>query len=283
MTSMDGRVCCITGATSGLGRQLAERLAADGATVVLHGRDSGKCDAAVREIREVTGSDDLHAHVADLASLQEVRALARELRERHDRLDVLVGNAGVGGGPQGPRERQRREISQDGYELRFAVNYLAHYLLTELLLPVLRDSAPARVVNVASVGQRAIDFDDVMLERGFESYRAYAQSKLAQVMFTFDLAERLASGGVTVNALHPATLMDTTMVSEWFGSPMSSVEEGLDATYRLVADPKFADVTGQYFNGGQEARANEQAYDPRARVRLRDLSQRLTGLQPSTP
>ena len=272
MSNVDDRVVLITGATSGLGRQLAEKLAAEGATVAVHGRNPKRCDETASQIRAATGNDSIHCHVADLASLRQVRQLAGEVFQRHPRLDVLVNNAGVGGGPQGPATR---ELSEDGYELRFAVNYLAHYLLTHQLLPLMQRSTPARVVHVASVGQAPIDFDDVMMERDYEPFRAYRQSKLAQIMHTFDLAEQLDGTGVTANALHPATLMNTKMVAEWFGSSMSSVEEGLAATHRLVADPELEGVSGRYFNGQDEARADEQAYDSDARQKLRDLSEKL--------
>ena len=141
---------------------------------------------------------------------------------------------------------------------------------------MLERSAPARVVNVASVGQAPIDFDDVMLERRYDGFRAYAQSKLAQVMFTFELAERLGPGAVTVNALHPATLMDTKMVRESIGRVMSSVEEGVRAVVRPAISPELERVTGRYFDGLQESRADAQAYDPAARQRLWELSERLT-------
>lgn len=278
MNTMEGKTALITGATSGLGRQLAERLAGDGATVALHGRSSERCHAVAREIQEATGNERAHPHVADLGSLAQVRGLADEVSDQHTRLDVLVNNAGVGGGPRGPATR---ELSADGYELRFAVNHLAHYALTYRLLALLRASAPARIVNISSVGQEAIDFDDVMMKRVYEPFRAYRRSKLAQLMFSFDLAEQLAGEDVTVNALHPATLMDTKMVSEWFGSSMSTVQEGLDAVYRLVADPDLAGVSGRYFNGQQESTADEQAYDPKARARLRELSDRLAGVDSS--
>jgi NAD(P)-dependent dehydrogenase (short-subunit alcohol dehydrogenase family) len=175
------------------------------------------------------------------------------------------------------RDSERR-LSGDGHELTLAVNYLSHFLLTELLLPFLVRSAPARIVNVASVGQAPLDFDDPMLERGYEGFRAYAQSKLAQIMFSFELAERLNPLEVTVNALHPATLMDTKMVREGFGRVLSSVDEGVRALVRLVASPDLDGVSGRYFDGLEESTADEQAYDPEARRRLRELSLRLCGL-----
>jgi NAD(P)-dependent dehydrogenase (short-subunit alcohol dehydrogenase family) len=259
----------VTGATDGLGKRVAFELAAGGATVLLHGRSRKRLEATLEEAREGTGSEKLGFYLADLSSLGEVRTLAERVLTEQDRLDVLVNNAGVIAG-------ERRE-SEDGYELTFAVNYLAHFLLTHLLLPLLRDSAPARVVNVASAGQSPIDFDDVMLERGYGGMKAYTQSKLAQVIFTFELAERLGASGVTVNALHPASLMDTKMVLETFGRSMSTVEEGAEATVRLAASPELEGVTGRYFDGTREGRAERQAYDEEARKRLWVLSEELCG------
>jgi len=205
---------------------------------------------------------------ADLSSLAEVRALAAQVERENDRLDVLVNNAGIG--TAGPREESR-----DGYELRFAVNYLAGFLLTRELLPLLKHSAPARVVNVASAGQMPIDFDDVMLERSYSGVQAYCQSKLAQVMFTFDLAPELWDRGVTVNALHPATFMPTKMVREAGAEPASSLEQGVEAVRRLVVEPELEGVTDRYFDGQRESRAHPQAYDADARRRLRELSEQL--------
>ena len=275
MRNVDESVIMVTGATDGLGRRVARDLAAEGVTVLLHGRSRERAEAAVREIGEETENDGLSYYLADLSSLEDVRRLAEEVSSGHERLDVLVNNAGIGSGPS---DGSRRRESKDGFELTFAVNYLSCFLLTNVLLPLLRGSAPARVVNVASAGQAPIDFDDVMLERGYDGWRAYAQSKLAQIMFTFSLAERLEGSGVTANALHPASLMDTKMVRESFGYTMSTVEEGAAATERLAISPDLEGVSGRYFDGQREARAKDQAYDTAARERLWTLSERLCGL-----
>jgi len=260
----------VTGATDGLGKRVAQELAAKGATVLLHGRSSSRLEATLEELRKETGSEKLGSYLADLSSLGEVRGLAEQVLSEHDRLDVLTNNAGV--------IVREREESKDGYELTFAVNYLSHFLLTSLLLPLLRDSAPSRIVNVASAGQSPIDFGDPMLERGYDAMGAYTRSKLAQVMFTFELAGRLQEDtGVTVNALHPASLMDTKMVHDTFGYTMSTVEEGAEAVVRLAASQELEGVTGRYFDGTREARANRRAYDAEARRRLWALSEELCG------
>jgi NAD(P)-dependent dehydrogenase (short-subunit alcohol dehydrogenase family) len=265
----------ITGATDGLGRALAGELAAAGATLALHGRDDAKGAETIRDLRERTGNDKLRWFRADLASLDEVRDLAGRLQADLDRIDVLVNNAGVGATLPGDGLRME---SRDGYELRFAVNYLSHYLLTRLLLPLLVASAPARIVNVSSAGQAPIDFDDVMLERDYNPLQAYAQSKLAQVMFTVDLAEELRGSGVTANCLHPATFMPTKIVLGAGVQPASTLEQGVEATMRLVAAPELDGVSGRYFNRTAEARPRGQATDAAARRRLRELSDQLTGL-----
>ena len=208
----------ITGSTDGVGRYVAERLAAEGWRVIVHGRDRIRGEAVVERIAKQGGEARLLT--ADLASLAEVRSLADAVLRDEAGLDALVNNAGIG------TSGSRRELSVDGLELRFAVNYLAGFLLTRLLLPMLESRKPARIVNVSSAGQQAIDFSDVMLTRGYSGMRAYCQSKLAQILFTFDLARELAGSGVTVNCLHPATYMDTTMVRLSGAQPISTVEQG---------------------------------------------------------
>src|SRR5215211_6100219 len=230
-------------------------------------RDRGRGAGAARTV------------VADLADLDQVRRLAQDVRGATDRLDVLVSNAGIGSGE--PDGRKRR-TSADGYELRFAVNFLAGFLLTLELLPLLRGSAPARVVNVSSLGQYPLDFDDLMLERGYDGSRAYAQSKLAQIMAGFELASRVPVTEVTVNSLHPATYMPTKMVLDEVGRQVDSIEDGVAATHRLVSDPALAETTGAFFDRVREARANAQAYDPEARAELWRRATELAGL-PSHP
>ena len=264
----------ITGATDGLGRALAGRLAADGATLILHGRDRRKLDRAADEIGGTAGTDRPRTVLADLAELAQVRRLAADVRQATGRLDVLVSNAGIGGGePDG----HNRRTSADGYELRFAVNYLAGFLLTLELLPLLQASAPARIVNVASLGQYPLDFSDLMLERGYSGIRAYGQSKLAQIMSGFELAGRMPASEVTVNSLHPSTYMPTKIVLDEVGHSIDSLDEGVDATRRLVSDPALAQVTGRFFDRARETRANAQAYDARARAELWNRSLQLTG------
>ena len=280
MRPLDEQVILVTGATDGLGHGVARRLAEGGATVLLHGRDDERGASAIRSIGEATGNDRLRWYRADLASLAEVRALAERVLADEPRLDALVNNAGIGTTLPGDGARQE---SADGYELRFQVNYLAPYLLTRLLLPLIERSTPARIVNVSSAGQAPIDFDDVMLERSYSGYQAYCQSKLAQVLFTIDLAEELSrrDAAVTVNALHPGTFMPTKIVTHAGVDPITPLEEGVDATARLVADPALdGDPTGRYFDGQREARPHAQAHDSAARRRLRELSDRLTGLAP---
>jgi NAD(P)-dependent dehydrogenase (short-subunit alcohol dehydrogenase family) len=268
-------VALVTGATDGLGRALAERLAAIGMAVHIHGRSADKLALAREEIVAATDNDRVFTHRADLASLAEVRALADEVATL-DALHLLINNAGIGSGLPDSNERQE---SADGIELRFAVNYLAGFVLTERLLPLLERSAPARIVMIASRGQAPLDFDDPMLERSYyEGRRAYAQSKLAQITYAVELTDRLGTGsGVTINSLHPSTYMPTKIVLEQHGESIDTLERGLVATLRLAIDPELDEVSGRFFDRESEAPANEQAYDPEARRRLRELSEALSG------
>lgn len=275
MKAIESQKILVTGATDGIGRGAAAELARRGARVLLHGRDASRLAAVRDAMAAEAGNEDLETYVADFASLDDVRQLADRVRARHTSLDVLLNNAGIG---RGPRGRQTREESVDGYELRFQVNYLAPFLLQHLLLPALRRAAPARIVNVASVGQAPIDFDDVMLERRCDSMHAYCQSKLALVMASFELAGRLDPDEVTVNALHPGTLLDTKMVREGFGSPMGPVQTGIEAEVYLATSPDLEGVTGEYFDRTQRDRADAQAYDTAVRRELWQRSEEWVGI-----
>src|SRR5256714_9601273 len=243
MEKLSGKTALVTGSTDGVGRLVARKLGQAGARVLVHGRDVKRGARIVADIEASGGAADFIA--ADLSALAEVRRLGDAAQATVDRLDVLINNAGIG--TAGPRQ-----TSTEGFELRFAVNYLAGFLLTLLLLPLIKNSAPARIVNVSSAGQRPIDFGDVML--GYSGTRAYCQSKLAQIMFTIDLGASLKGTGVTVTCLHPATYMDTSMVRRAGGRPLSTGGGGAPAVLNLATSPAGEGQSRVYFNGQHEAK-----------------------------
>ena len=264
------KTALITGATDGVGRVVAKRLARDGWRLLAHGRSQERGESLVREIEAAGGKATFLE--ADLSSLAEVRRLAEVVKTETGALQLLINNAGIGSVGAKPG----RQESADGHELRFAVNYLAGFLLTHLLLPLVKAGAPARIVNVSSAGQEAIDFSDVMLTRDYSGSRAYRQSKLAQILFTVDLADELKGDRIIANCLHPSTYMNTTMVRQSGTTPISSIETGADAILQLAVSPKLEGKSGLYFMN--ESRASPQAYDAKARAQLRELSLELTGL-----
>lgn len=267
-TSMSGQVVLITGSTDGLGREVARRAAALGAEVIVHGRNRERGMALVEEITGA-GNGSARFFAADFASLDGVRELAQTVLREVPRLDVLVNNAGIW------INRGPRQVSADGHELQFAVNYLSGFLLTRMLLPRLLESPGPRIVNVASGAQSPLDFSDLMLERPGRAAHGYAQSKLAQIMFTMDLAEELGDKA-RVTALHPATLMDTTMVRSSGLGPQSTIDEGAAAVMQQITSPQVR--SGEYYEGLRRERAHAQAYDRAARDQLRRISLQLTGL-----
>ena len=268
--AVEGRqIVLVTGSTDGLGREVALRIAATGAHVIVHGRNLERGAEVVAQI-EAGGKGTARFYPADLASVAGVRAFGEAILRDYSRLDVLINNAGIALFGQ-----EERLLSPDGQELHFAINYLAGFQLTHMLLPVIRSSAPARIINVASIGQAPLDFDNITLDRGYTVNRAYGQSKLAQIMFTIDLAHELEGTGVVVYSVHPATLMNTSMILEAGIQPRSTIDDGASAVTYLVTTPGLD--SGQFFNQMTPARANAQAYDAEVRARLRTLSEKLTG------
>ncbi len=271
MKEIKDQTILITGSTDGIGKLTALELAKKEAKVLLHGRNKSKVDQVVDEIKSKSGNEKINGLTADFSSLNEVRKFAEDLKKEYQAIDVLINNAGVGFADE--------RYSKDGYELRFAVNYLAPFLLTHLLLPELKKASPSRIVNVSSAGQSPVNFDDIMCEKNFNATQAYCQSKLALIMFTIDLAEKLKDENITVNSLHPGTYLDTNMVRRSNINPWGKPETGADAEVYLATSSKLNNVTCKYFNVKSEARADSQAYDNNARKRLWDLSVELTNLK----
>ena len=264
------KLALVTGSTDGIGKLTTLRLAEIGYHTIVHGRDPDKVKAVSEEIKAAGGNAE--EIIADLSSLDEVRKMAEEIQARHERLDLLINNAGIG---SGPKDNRRRKISKDGYELIFAVNYLAPFLLTNLLMPVITASGSGRIINVSSGAQSELDFDDLLMENRYDPSRAYSQSKLALILFTIELAERHKS--VTVNSLHPGSLLDTKLVREAYGKSWGKPETGAEAILHLAESPELKKTTGAYFDQKKASRAHPQAYDKTARKRLWDISEKLVG------
>jgi NAD(P)-dependent dehydrogenase (short-subunit alcohol dehydrogenase family) len=277
-----GRVCLVTGATSGIGRETAIGLAERGAKVIVAGRDHARGRETVAEIAQRTGRRDAEHVVADLSSQAEVRRLAAELRAKHERLHVLVNNAGV--------ITPKRATTVDGIETQLAVNHLAPFLLTHLLLDVLKASAPARIVNVSSQVERlgVVDFDDLGRERRpYERLDAYNQSKLANVLFTTELARRLTGTNVTANCLHPGVIGTNLLVAyEGRSAPLRFLtrrgrpgpKEGAATSLFVATSPTLEGVSGKYFRESAESRPSPRAQDAAVAARLWEVSEKLTGL-----
>ncbi len=263
------KVILITGSTDGIGRQTALELAGMGETILIHGRDRRRVEKTVRMVRDETGNNRIDSFVADLSSLRQVRELAREVKNRFESLDVLINNAGVYQG--------KLRHSEDGYEMTFAVNHLAHFLLTLLLLELLRKKERARIVNVASMAHASsIDFDNLQGEKGFDPYGAYSLSKLANIMFTYSLAERLEGEGVTANCLHPGVI-DTKLLRAGFGGG-SPVSTGARTSVYCATAPELKGVSGKYFRDSREAKTSAVSYDKDTSERLWSLSEDMAGI-----
>jgi NAD(P)-dependent dehydrogenase (short-subunit alcohol dehydrogenase family) len=271
---MNGKVILITGSTDGIGKQTALQLARLGATVLLHGRNHERGLSALYEIRSQTGNKNNDFFIADLSSLNQVRRLAEEVQQKYERLDVLINNAGV--------FMNERILTEDGLETTFAVNHLSHFLLTLLLLDTLKKSAPSRIINVSSIAQRnaTVDFDNLLGEKRFGGYEAYALSKLANVLFTNELAKRLEGTGVTVNSLHPGVIT-TKLLSTGFNIAGASLEEGAATSVYLARSPDVAGVSGKYFISKRESAPSKFAENPEFRRAFWEASEKLVGIEVS--
>ena len=283
MTSVDmkGKIVVITGATSGIGRQTAIGLAGMGAKVVMLVRNEEKGAELVKEIKERTANGESECIKCDLASLDSVRRAAQEFKSRHQRLDVLINNAGLVLG--------KRQVTVDGFEQTFQVNHLSHFLLTNLLLDVLKKSAPSRIVIVGSEAhERAhLDLDDLMLEKGYSAFKAYGRSKLANLLFCFELARRLEGTGVTANCLHPGVVR--TSFGRGLGGMsglyplaypfMISARRGALTSIYLASAPEVANISGKYFSRKRVKRSSKESLDKEMALRLWEKSAKLTGLE----
>jgi len=266
---MNDKTILITGSTDGIGKQTALELAEMGATVLLHGRNPERADRVLNEIKKATGNDRIEAFIADLSSLKQVRNLAEQVLVKHDRLDVLINNAGV--------YETGHRISEDGFEMTFAVNHLAPFLLTLLLLDPLKNSAPGRIINVSSqVHASSIDFDNLQAEKHFSAYEAYSLSKLCNVLFTYELAERLKGSGITVNCLHPGVIGTKLLKAGW-GMGGSPVTEGSKTSVYLASAPELSKVTGKYFKNMRASKSSRISHDAETGKRLWHISEQLIG------
>ena len=288
--AMAGRVCLITGASNGIGKETAVALAAMGADVLMVARDPARGEAALADVRTRSGTSSVELLLADLASLDEVRRLARDVRARHGNLNVLVNNAGA--------FNSQRSETTDGFETTFGVNHLAHFLLTGELIDLLKTSAPSRIINVSSaahIGAR-LDFDDLQSKRHYGGMRAYGQSKLANVLFTYELARRLEGTSVTANAVHPGVVLtgfgrnNTGLmglgfeVFQIFARPfLLTPERGADTMIYLASSPAVEGVTGKYFVKRLAVPSTPSSYDEAIQKRLWEVSERLVQETASAP
>ncbi len=279
---MAGRICVVTGATAGIGKATALALATMGATVIIVARDAAKSARTVDEIERAVPGSTVDVVLADFASLDAVRAAAAEIAKRYSAVHVLVNNAGVA-------NKDRLE-SVNGFELTFAVNHLASFLFTRELMPLLRAGAPSRIVNVASVAEKhgPIDFDDLQSTRGYRGFRVYGKSKLANILFTYELAARLTGSGVTANCVHPgAVATDMLKQLPWLLYAMISPflltpEQGAATQIFLASSPQVEGVSGGYFVKGKAARSSKRSYDVAARERLWEVSEAMVASHSSS-
>jgi retinol dehydrogenase 14 len=265
---MHKKIILITGSTDGIGKQTAFELSKTGATIIVHGRSEEKCKNTIREIHKSTPDADLEYLAADLSSIKEVKNLARQFHKRFSHLDVLINNAGV--------FMTDRKLTINGFELTFAVNHLAPFVLTNELLPLIKKSPSSRIITVSSMAHQrsTIDFENLQADHRFNGYAVYSVSKLANILHTYELAQRLKKISVTVNCLHPGVIT-TKLLKAGFDMEGSSLEKGAETPVYLALSDKVANVTGKYFSDKKEVRSSALSYDVSIQKKLWDVSEQL--------
>lgn len=267
--SIKNKIVLVTGSTDGIGKQTALDLAKMGAHVIVHGRNEIKAIAAMRELKEASGNDNLHSVAADLSSLAQIREMSETIHKRFDRIDVLINNAGV--------YKTKRELSIDGYELTFAINHLAYFLLTKLLLDLIQKSDYKRIVNVASQAHASdLDFDNLQGENYFDGYDAYSRSKLCNIMFTYKLARTLEGTGITANVLHPGVI-STKLLHEGFGMGGAPLDTGSRTSVYLATSNQVQGISGQYFVNEKPAKSSKISYQTAIQDQLWEQSEKSLG------
>ncbi len=266
------KIILVTGATDGIGKQTALELAKSGHKIIVHGRTKEKAQLSANEIIDRTGNKEIEFAVADFSSLKEVRRLADEIKERFDALNVLINNAGV--------YKKKKEITEDGFEATFAINHLAPFLLTNLIIDILLKNAPSRIINVSSVAHQRgkIDFENLNAEKCFDGYGSYSLSKLANIIFSNELADKLKNTKVTVNSLHPGVI-GTKLLKEGFGMGGASIMEGAETSIFLATSDEVENVSGKYFDNKKISTYSKVADDEDVKKKLWELSEKMTGLK----
>lgn len=267
---MKAKIILVTGSTDGIGKQTVLDLAQTGATMLLHGRNRARGERVVDEIKKATGNDRIEIFIADFSSLNDVRSLAEQVRQKYNTLDVLINNAGV--------YETRHRTSEDGFEMTFAVNHLAPFLLTYLLLDLLKKAAPSRIINVSSIAHASsIDFENLQGENHYGGYEAYALSKLCNILFTYKLARLLEGSGVTANCLHPGTISTKLLKAGW-GVGGSPVTQGSVTPVYLTTATELGGVTGKYFMDKKQKKSSRISYDQKIQKKLWLISEQMTGI-----
>lgn len=284
-SSMEDKIILITGANSGIGKSTALALAAMGGELILVTRQAGSGAEARKEIQEQTGSDKIHQYTCDLASLAQVRSLAADLHRDFERIDVLINNAGI--------ITRDRQLTEDGFEYQFGVNHLAHFLLTQLLVDLLRKSKAARIINLSSVAHKSgkIHYSDLSLEKGYAPMKAYSQSKLANIIFTYGLCDRLSNEGITSNAVHPGIVGSrfgfgrNGRATQWFMKLYQKLakppKKGAETVIFLASSPGLEQKSGGYYVNKKAVPSSKSSYDPDASTALWNLSLKMCGLSES--